>query len=290
SVGQVAPLGLALQTLGRWLHFAGYALAFGVLGVGLLLARAGIEPPLALGRLTNAGIVLLLVAEPVSLLGQTASLGPDQTFDGDALGDALASPFGRLLGFRLAAALLLWVIGGARFSSRAPTDEDEYADEARRLAVNRRLALGAAIALGVALAAIDALGQHAASFRPAGLGLAVHALHLMAMALWLASVAVLAAARGTPLPGISRIVAGALALVAVTGLGMALAHIPQPSGVVDTPYGVTLAAKQLPLLAALLLGWLAFRRRHLSLWLGELGALGVVIGVAGLLVSLPPPR
>ncbi|HLQ31728.1 MAG TPA: copper resistance protein CopC [Chloroflexota bacterium] len=274
DVGQVAPLGLALQTLARWLHFAGYALAFGTLGVALLTRSFAGG---AQWRLTNAGVVLLLLAEPLALVGQTASLGVDQALDGDALTDALASPFGRLLAFRLAAALLLWVASGSL--QGGPDD----------VRPNRKLSVGIAVGLGATLAAIDGLGQHAASFQPQGLGLAVHGLHLMAMAVWLGGVVLFAVERERR-SGIGKIVGVALAVVAVTGLAMALVHIRQPDDVIATVYGQVLAGKQVLLLAAAVLGWLALRRPKWRPWLGELSALVLLIGLAGLLVSLPPPR
>ena len=108
DVGLVSPLGLALQALGRWLHLAGFALGFGAATYALFVARDA-RPP----RLAGAGVVLLLVAEPLALLAQTASFDPSQTFDGDALTGALASSFGRVLGLRLAAAAGLWALLGA---------------------------------------------------------------------------------------------------------------------------------------------------------------------------------
>jgi len=228
--------------------------------------------------LTNSGVILLLVAEPLALLGQTASLGLDQMFDGDALGDALASPFGRLLAFRVAAALLLWVVGGSLQGAHEP-----------HIAVVRpdlRLAAGTAIGLGIVLALIDGVGQHASSFQPLALGLLVHGLHLMAMAVWLGGVAVAL----TTNEHAGRITAFGLLAIAVSGVAMAVVHIPQMSTVATTAYGQALAIKQVPVLLAAMLGLLSLKRRKPGLWMGELGALVVVMGLAGLLVSLVPPR
>jgi copper transport protein len=306
TVGDVAPIGLALQALGRWLHFAGYALAFGTLAVTLLLSRA---PPLsspaserptdtgpALGRMINSGIVLLLLAEPLALLGQTGSLGLDQMLDGDTLGDALASPFGRLLGFRLAAVLLLWVVSGSLGHSDSParptpSEEQGGPDLAgSHPHAARGLAAGAALALGLALAIIDGLGQHAGSFQPEWLGLIVHAVHLIGMALWIGALAVVLWAwrSGKPKARAAKIAVGAFALVAASGVAMALVHFPQPSDLVTTAYGQVLAGKQVLLLAAAGLALFASKRPRGRL--AELGALTVLIGLAGLLVSLPPPR
>ncbi len=283
EVGQVTPLGLALQALGRWLHFAGYALAFGTLAV-TFLAGAGAIP--GQWRLTNAGIVLLLAAELPALLGQTASLGLDQTFDGDAIGDALASPFGRLLAFRVAAALLLWVAGGslegAWVGGRTTANQFDRAT----VRPDVRLAAGTALALGVILALIDGFGQHAASFQPLALGLLVHAVHLISMAVWLGGLAVAIMAPADRKIGRSMTIS--LAGIAASGLAMALVHLSAPGELASTAYGQALLGKQIPVLLALALGWLAAKR--LGLWRAEAGALVAVIGLAGLLVSLPPPR
>ena len=68
DVGLASPLGLGLQSLGRWMHFAGFALGFGSATYAMFLAR---DPrPL---RLAGIGVALLLVAEPLALFAQTAS-------------------------------------------------------------------------------------------------------------------------------------------------------------------------------------------------------------------------
>ncbi|HLY64652.1 MAG TPA: copper resistance CopC family protein, partial [Chloroflexota bacterium] len=154
SVGQVAPVGLALQALARWLHFGGYALAFGTLVFSLLpaLTASAAIAQRRVARLRNVGIVLLLLAEPLALLGQTGSLGLDQMFDADTMGDTLASSFGRLLGFRLAGALLLWVVLGG---SEQPSRPGRW-----------NLPVAAATGLAIGLALVDGLGAHAASLQP----------------------------------------------------------------------------------------------------------------------------
>lgn len=299
SVGQVAPAGLALQALGRWLHFAGYALSFGTLWAALILPRLGewpTQPELGLDgsklwQMTNAGIVLLLLAEPFALLGETGSLGLDQMFDGDTLADALASPFGRLLGFRVAAALLLWVVSGS-LSAEAPvavatTTGSESRESTGGLPLpNRTLAEAAAVFLGLALAVVDGLGQHAASFSPAWLGLAVHALHLVGMSLWLGTLAILVWAwrHQQPLAAAARLALAAFGVVAITGVSMAFVHLRGFGDLVGTAYGQVLSGKQAVLLFVGVLAIIVRRRR------AELAALTLLIGLASLMVSLPPPR
>jgi len=255
DVGLSSPMGLVLQALGRWMHFAGFALGFGSATYALFVAR----DPRAL-RLAGAGVALLLIAEPLSLLAQTASLDPAQTFDGDALTGALASPFGRVLGLRIAAALSLWtVIGALRQAPRL------------RWAVPM---------LGVALAVVDATTAHATPALPPVLGLALNASHVAAMGMWLGGLAAFAIA---PSGGFGRVAAWSAALGVAGGAALALLHFSSPLELITTAYGISLLVK-LPLVAiALFLAWRARRR-----W--ELAALFAVIAAASVVVSLPPPR
>lgn len=255
DVGLVAPLGLVLQSLGRWLHFAGFALGFGTAVYAFFVAK---DPrPL---RLAGFGIALMLVAEPLALLAQTASLDPAQTFDGDALTGALASPFGRVLGLRVAASLLLWALLGAL-----------------RQASWLRWAI---VGLGAALALVDATAAHATPALPQPLGLALNALHVAAMGVWTGGLVGFAVA---PSREFGRVAAWSAGLLLVSGAALALLHFASPLELLTTAYGAGLAIK-VPLVGiALYLAWRARRR-----W--ELAALALVIAAASVLVSLPPPR
>ena len=255
DVGLVSPAGLVLQALGRFFHFVGFALAFGAATYALFVTR---DPrPL---RLAGTGVALLLIAEPLALLGQTASLNPAQTFDGDALTSALASPFGRVLGLRAAAALLLWAMLGAL----------------RQAAWLRWAILG----IGLVLAVVDATASHATPLLPQPLGLVLNAVHVFAMGLWLGGLAAFAAA---PVGGFRRVAAWSAGLLIVSGVALALLHFANPLQLLTTAYGVSLLVK-LPLVAlALLLAWKVRRR-----W--ELATLIATVAAAAALVSLPPPR
>jgi copper transport protein len=255
DVGLVSPVGLVLQSLGRWMHFAGFALGFGAATYALFLAR---DPrPL---RLASAGVALLLVSEPLALLAQTASIDPAQTFDGDALTSALASPFGRALGLRLAAAVLLWALLGAL-----------------RQAPWLRWAIPA---LGLALAVVDATAAHATPALPQPMGLALNALHVSAMALWVGGLAAFVVA---PVGGFGRVAASSAGLLVVSGAALALLHFANLRETMTTTYGNSLMVK-LPLVAAALYLARLGRRR----W--ELAAMMAVLAAAAVLVSLPPPR
>jgi copper transport protein len=255
DVGLASPLGLVLQALGRWMHFAGFALGFGGATYALFVAR---DPrPL---RLAGVGVALLLVAEPLALFAQTASLDPAQTFDGDALTGALASPFGRVLALRVAAALLLWAVLGAL-----------------RQAPWLRWALPG---VGLALALVDATAAHGTPALPSFLGLGLNALHVASMGLWVGGLAAFALA---PAGGFARIAAWSAGLLVVSGAALALLHFAAPLELMTTAYGVSLLIK-LPLVAVAL--WLAWRgRRRL-----ELAAVLAVVAAASVLGSLPPPR
>jgi putative copper export protein len=205
-------------------------------------------------------VALLLVAEPLALFAQTASLDPSQTFDGDALTGALASPFGRVLGLRLGGALLLWAVLGAL----------------RQAAWLRWAVPG----LGVALAFVDATAAHAIPALPQPLGLVLNALHVAAMGMWLGGVAAFVMA---PTDAFGRLAGWSLGLLVVSGAALALLHFSSPLELLTTPYGAALAIK-LPLVAIGL--FLAWRARHR--W--ELATLLVVIAAASVVVSLPPPR
>jgi copper transport protein len=255
DVGLVSPIGLVLQAIGRWMHFAGFALAFGAAVYGLFIAR---DPrPL---RLAGLGVALLVGAEPLSLLAQTASLDPAQTFDGDALTSAMASPFGRVLGLRIAAALLLWAVLGAL--RQAPW---------LRWSVP---------ALGLALAFVDAAAAHATPPLPVPMGLALNAVHVSAMGIWVGG---LAAFMVAPVKQFARPATWSAGLLVVSGAALALLHFANPLQTMTTAYGGALLVK-LPLVAAALyLAWRARRR-------GELIALIAVLAAAAVLISLPPPR
>jgi copper transport protein len=255
EVGLVSPVGLVLQALSRFLHFAGFALGFGAATFALFVAR---DPrPL---RLAAGGAAMLLTAEPLALLAQTASLDPSQTLDGDALTGALASSFGRVLELHVAAALLLWAVLGAL-----------------RQAPWLRWSIPT---LGLVLAVVDASAAHAIPALPQPMGLALSAIHVAAMGIWGGGLAAFAIA---PAVGFRRVAAWSAGLLVVSGGALALMHFTEPAQLWSTAYGVSLLVK-VPLVAvALLLAWRARRR-----W--ELAALMAVLAVAAVLVSLPPPR
>ena len=256
DVGAVSPAGLLLQTLARWLHLLGFALAFGVIAFrAAVLPEAEPAAAARLDRLVAAGIALLLVAEPAALAAQALSLGV-------VAGDLLVSSFGRVLGLRLGAALLLWAAAGA----------------VRQAGRGR----GALLALGAGLAVVDGLAGHRLAGLPDAAALALSAVHEAAMAVWVGGLAAVLVARAGA-RRFGRLALGAFALLGLSGAAMALAHLRGPGDLAGTTYGSVLGVKVLAVGGAAAIAGLGARRL-------EAAALAGVLALAGLLVSLPPPR
>ena len=271
DLGAVAPIGLLLQALSRWLHFLGFALAFGTVAFQLLVLEEA-EPAVRLRRLAYAGIALLLVAEPVALLAQAASLG---SIDSPSLADVLGSAFGRVLALRLGAAVLLWGFLGAICESRGK-------------------GAWAILALGAALAAVDGLAGHTIGGFPQAIAILLTAVHVAAMAAWLGGFAGLlvslpaATERRALLARFGRFAAVSVAVLLMSGALLAVVHLRGPADLLFSSYGLTLAIKLAAVGVALLAAVLGVRR--LRSGRPEAVALAGVLALAALLSSLPPPR
>jgi copper transport protein len=245
EIGTTSPLGFLLQALARWVHFAGFALAFGVVGYQALMRREQ-----RFKRLVATGVVLLIAAEPLALLGQLASL----SFDGDTAIAVLGSGFGRLLALRLAGALFVWIL----------------------LAIDSPWPI---LGVGAAVALIDGLSAHAIPGLP-GAGQLLVAIHVTAMGLWVGGLAAFLAA---PDRGFGRQAALFFGVTATSGLLLAVGHIDALGALMSTPYGQALIVKVLIVGAALCLAVL--RRRRV-----EFGILMAVVAAAAVVAALPPPR
>jgi putative copper export protein len=200
--------------------------------------------------LVGAGVALLIVAEPLALVAQLASL----SIDGDTALAVLGSGFGRLLGLRLGAALLAWTL----------------------MAVGRSWPM---LAVGAAIALLDGAGAHAIPGLPA-VGQALVAIHVGAMGLWVGGLAAFLVA---PDRRFGRYAAWTLGIAVVSGLVLAFAHTGFGAGLVATDYGRVLLVKGLVFVAAIVA--IALRRRRL-----EFGSVVAVVGIAAVLAALPPPR
>lgn len=289
DVGGVSPLGLFLQVIAKLAHFAGYALGFGPFFFEwLVLAGSGngsAAPKAAaprLKRLTYYGIGLLLVAEPIDLLGQSASLASDQLFNPDVLADILASSFGQVLTERLGAAILLWVLLGSDRQSK--------------------LLKWGITALYLGLALVDGQTSHAVISDSVWVGWPANTIHLAAMGLWVGGLVTLLTVWNIPaLEGqrpvlvrrFGRLAAIALAWLVVSGLLMAWLRLKGLQDLWTNLYGQTLLVK-LAFLAGVAgiaaAGLKIAGGRQKRRWKIELALLLVILSLAGLLISLPPPR
>lgn len=225
QAGTTTPLGLALQALARFMHFAGFALVFGVIGYQALTGRED-RPP----RLVGAGVLLLIAAEPLAFLGQLASL----TFDGDTAVAVLGSSFGRVIGLRLGAALLAWTLIATRRSWPL-------------------LAIGAAVAL------LDGASAHAIPGL-SGAGQLLVAVHVMALGLWVGGLVAFLLA---PDRRFGRYAALTLGIAAGSGLLLAFAHTGFGASLFTTDYGRVLLVKVAVVGAAL--SAVLYRRHRLEL-------------------------
>lgn len=285
GAGTRSTIDLMLQALARSIHFAGYALGFGVLAFHVVVLR-----PLGLSdaerrvwQLVGTGVALLLIAEPIALLAQATSLGASGALDPEVVSGALESSFGRVLAQRLGAALLLWVLlGAARDASIRAT---------RAVAI-----------LGLTLAFVDGQAAHATGARPAWVGLGANTLHVAAMGAWIGAVVALLSVWWLPAVADRRrevavrvgwVSAAALTVLMASGTVMATQHLAGPMDLLTSAYGRTLDVKLGMLCVVLLLAAAATRAslgERARWWGWEAAALVSVLALAGLLVSLPPPR
>ncbi len=249
--------GVILQAFGRWLSLAGFALSFGVPFAGLL--SGGMTR--RLWRLVSFGIVLMILAEPVALLGQMATLAPSRALDPALAQDVLLTNFGHFAGLRLGAALGLWALaGGLRDASPR--------------------AQWTIPALGAVVALVHAESAHRIAGLSPELSLLLSAAHVAAFAAWIGCIVVaLGESRGRQLA--RPAVLATLALL-MTGSALALAHLQGPTDILETWYGATVGVKVGLVAAALALGAAAHRRTELVVALAVLAA-------ASLLVSIVPP-
>jgi copper transport protein len=247
EIGTATPPGFVLQAVARWMHFLGFALAFGTVAYQILTRR---EPRLR--RLVIAGVVLLIAAEPMALVAQLASL----SFDGDTAIAVLASGFGRLLGLRLGIAFLVWAL--LALESPWPV-----------------------LGLGAVMALIDGASAHAIPGLP-GAGLLLDAIHVAAMAIWVGG---LIAFLFAPDRRFRPYAIGGLAVAIVSGLVLALAHLGSPVALVTTGYGWVLVVKAAIVAIALVSFSIPRTRGRVGV-----GAAAIILALAAVLVSLPPPR
>lgn len=251
-------LGVVAQALGRWLSLLGYTLGF---GVPFAVAALGGAMTARLWRLVGVGIGLMIVAEPVSLLGQTATLSPAHPFAARLAGDVLLTSYGQVAGLRLGAALAVWAVISA-IKQAGPR------------------ALWAIPALGAFVAIVHADAAHRIAGVPTLVSFAVVATHVAAAGAWLGCVvvAVVAGERRRLAP----YAAGGALLAIATGIGLAIGPVRSIHELLDTGYGLAVSAKLAVVALALALAMAARHRAELAAGLAALAA-------AAVLVSLLPP-
>jgi len=281
----VSRSGFVLAVVGRALHFLGYALGFGSLAFRWLVLRPLAAPRIAafdraLWRLTRFGVMALVFAEPLVVLGHALRLGVSG--DADVLAEVLESRVGLVTGQRLGVALALWAVLAA-------------------LETGSSTSLKLGLALGIALAVIDGQAVHAVSVRPLAAGLVTNALHVAAMGTWVGTViALLVAWQAAGVTQLRAAIArragrvASIALLVATGSGALLAfqHLTATGDLTDTSYGRLIVAKLATLILVLTLA-MAARWKGIGAperwWQRELAALVAVLLLAAVLVSLPPP-
>ena len=290
----MALAGLLLLVVGRWAHFAGFALSFGVLffrwaALWPAARRARPSADTRLWGLVNAGIAALLAAEVLTLAALALPA---------AQSSSLPLPAGRaqgqLLGQRLAVALLLWLLTGA------------WRSGGRRQA--RWLSAGS-IALGLVLGALDgAAAAPAAATATSASSLSgtardwwwatMGSVHVLAMAAWTGALvgvirvwglAEVAPVRTHLLKRVTALAGACVLALTASGVALAAAHLPAAGLLVEDWYGRTLLLKLACFAAALLLAAAARRRTHSRWWQLEGLCLAAVLGLAAVLVTLPPP-
>ena len=244
EAGTTTPLGLASQAIAKFIHFLGFALVFGVAGYRILTGQVG-----PFGRLVGAGVALLIVAEPLALFGQLASL----SFDPDTALAVLGSSFGRILGLRLGAALLAWTL----------------------IATERPWPV---LAVGAATAVLDGFSAHGIPALPL-VGQLLVAVHVGAMGVWVGGIA---AYLGWPDRRFGRYALTTFGVAAATGLVLALVHTNVGASLLTTDYGRALSVKILAVGVAVTAALVRRRRLELALAI-------VAVLCASLVGALPPP-
>ena len=237
----------------RWLMFVFVMAAIGLLVLRLIVARSLVRAvegvslrPLAIAFGIAAG--LGLIAIPVYLDVSTANDSLRSVFDLTALVPLFrVTAFGRAMVdleicfalFALAAAIALW---------------NDRPDRARRSVAELIASVGALLAAAAVLVVPGAAG-HAAQTSPRGLTLLFDWLHLASGSVWLGGLAGLLVlwwtvpsptrvpALSVFVPRFSNVALGSVVVVAATGVGEAVVHMPAVNALWETGYGEAILVK-----------------------------------------------
>jgi copper transport protein len=305
--------------IARWAMLVTVMVAIGLLAMRLLIARPLVRrvQGLTLRGLTVAFAVaatLGLIAIPVYLDFSTANDSLRSVFDLSALVPLYrVTAFGRAIVdlelcfalFCLASGIALWV---------------DRPDRARRSIAELTAGCGALLAAAAVLIIPGAAG-HAAQTAPRGLTLLFDWLHLAAGSVWLGGlVGVLVLWFSAPVgkrvpalsacvPRFSNVALGSVFILAATGVGEAVDHMPAVNALWETGYGRAILVKTGLLGGALLIAsgnLLRSRPRLIAaprepalgdpaarllrrLVSGEVAVVGAIVFAAAVLSSLPPP-
>ncbi len=305
--------------IARWVVFVTVMVAIGLLAMRLLVARPLVRrvPGASLRALTVVFAIaagLGLIAIPVYLDFSTANDSLRSVFDLPALvplyrvtafGRAIVDLEGCFGLFCLAAGIALWV---------------DRPDRERRSIAELIAGCGALFAAAAVLVLPGAAG-HAAQTSPRGLTLLFDWLHLGSGSVWLGGlVGVLVLWFSLParervaglsvlVPRFSNVALGSVVVLAATGVGEAVDHMPAVNALWETGYGRAILVKTGLLGGALLLAsgnLLRSRPRLIAgarepglgapgarllrrLVSGEVAIVGTVVFAAAVLSSLPPP-
>ncbi|RBY74602.1 copper resistance protein CopC [Geodermatophilus sp. TF02-6] len=238
--GGTDPVVAAALPVARWVGFAGLALGLGVPVLLLVGWPAGWGSP-RLRRMATAGLVAVAAGAVLAFLLQgpyAAGSGLGSIVDPALLGATASSENGvaSLVRVVLAAALAL-VLRPVWLGGTPPG--------------RPQLLAGAALAVAL-VGTVAAVGHPVAGPWPA-LAVASAAVHVAAMAIWLGGLAGLlvgvlredapAAELVRALPPFSRLAAGSVTALVVTGVVQTVREVGSPAALVTTTYGWLLLAK-----------------------------------------------
>ncbi|TFV54511.1 copper resistance protein CopC [Geodermatophilus sp. DF01-2] len=237
--GGTDPLVAAALPAARWLGFAGLALGLGVPVLLLAGWPAGWSSP-RLCRMVTGGLAAVAAGAALTFLLQgpyAAGSGLGSVVDPALLQATLASANGSTHLLRIVLVAGLAVVLRSVWRRGAPTLPDVIAGGVL------------AVALVVTVAAV---GHPVAGPLP-GLAVAAAAVHVAAMAVWLGGLAGLlggvlredapAADVARALPPFSRLAAGSVTALVVTGVVQSVREVGSPVALVTTTYGWVLLAK-----------------------------------------------
>lgn len=273
----------ALGWVGRWIGFAGAALAGGAIGFAFLFGSGRLRPLVVGGGVAVAiGTLLGLVAQIAVL----ASVSPSAAF-GVVPEAVTGTRFGALSAARIGAALVLCAVAFTRWWC------------------SRSFWFWPVALFGLAVVILPAFSGHASATSPVAGSILNDAVHLAASSVWIGGLVALLACvpvcddRRSLLERFSAVALVAAALTVLTGAISSWLEVGSPSALVETAYGRWLIVKAVLVVALLVLGSLGrvqVRRgaerlaRVLGLVRGEVVVAVGVFAVTAALVAIQPAR